>query len=144
MSPFSDLLYRLRCRYDVRQTELAERLGYEQSYISALEIGLKGPPTEEFVDRLEAALPLTEGERDQLRKAVEASNRKLVLEPDAPTAHFLLLDDLRKELSQASPKQIEMIRDILRLRLLDTSESDDNGPPPRRIRRRRTTTEAPM
>lgn len=144
MSPFSELLYRLRCRYDVRQTELAERLGYEQSYISALEIGLKGPPTDEFVDRLQSALPLTHAERDQLRKAVEASNRKLVLEPDAPTAHFLLLDDLRKELGQASPKQIEMIRDILRLRLRDTFESDDDGPPPRRIRRRRTTTEAPM
>ncbi len=63
--PFSELLYQLRCHYDVWQTELAERLGYEQSYISALEIGLKGPPMEEFVQRMEAAVPLTPTEDTQ-------------------------------------------------------------------------------
>jgi transcriptional regulator with XRE-family HTH domain len=39
-------------RHGIRQAELAEALGYEQSYISALEVGLKGPPTEVFVERL--------------------------------------------------------------------------------------------
>ena len=50
MSPFSHFLHELRLRHQIRQSELAELLGYEQSYISALEIGAKGPPTEEFVE----------------------------------------------------------------------------------------------
>lgn len=50
MSPFSHFLHELRLRHQIRQAELAELLGYEQSYISALEIGAKGPPTEEFVE----------------------------------------------------------------------------------------------
>lgn len=42
-------------RHGVRQVELAERIGYEQSYISALEAGAKGPPTPEFIDRLNSS-----------------------------------------------------------------------------------------
>jgi transcriptional regulator with XRE-family HTH domain len=138
MSPFSELLYQLRCRYDVRQTELAERVGYEQSYISALEIGSKGPPTEEFIERLEVALALTPLEREHLRQAAQVSNRKFVLEADAPQDHFLLLDDLRRELTHASPGQIRMIRDILRLRDASASQAQTV---PRRIRRRRAVKE---
>lgn len=41
MSPFSHFLHELRMRYDIRQVELAETMGYEQSYISALEVGIK-------------------------------------------------------------------------------------------------------
>ena len=52
MSPFSRYLVDLRRRLGVRQGELADLLGYDQSYLSALEIGQKGPPTPEFVDRL--------------------------------------------------------------------------------------------
>jgi predicted transcriptional regulator len=46
MSPFSHFLHELRLQHQIRQSELAELLGYEQSYISALEVGIKGPPTE--------------------------------------------------------------------------------------------------
>lgn len=78
MSPFSHLLRELRMRHNVRQVELAELLGYEQSYISALEVGLEGPPTQEFVERLKAALPLSSAEQQEVLAAVEASQRKLV------------------------------------------------------------------
>ncbi|MCU7374873.1 helix-turn-helix transcriptional regulator [Paucibacter sp. O1-1] len=140
MSPFSKLLYEFRCCYDIRQVELAARLGYEQSYISAIETGLK-EPTPEFVRRLEDALPLDPAEKEALRGAVQASNRRLVLDADAPSDHFLLLNDLRKELKQASPRQIRMIRDILNLQ--DGSRSECEYPPTR-IRRRRSHSEVPM
>ena len=46
-------------RHGIRQTELAELIGYEQTYISALEVGKKGPSTPEFVERLISALMLS-------------------------------------------------------------------------------------
>lgn len=67
MSPFSHFLHELRLRHQIRQSELAELLGYEQSYISALEIGAKGPLTEEFVERLIVALSLPPSEQAQVR-----------------------------------------------------------------------------
>ncbi|MDE1712018.1 helix-turn-helix transcriptional regulator (plasmid) [Chromobacterium amazonense] len=63
MSPFSKYLHQLRISYGVRQVKLAEWLGYEQSYISALEIGTKEPPTAEFVQRLRELIDLSSCDR---------------------------------------------------------------------------------
>ena len=79
MSPFSESLHSIRVRHGLRQVELAKLVGYEQSYISALEVGLKGPPTDEFVERLTAAIPLTKEEQEALRAAAQESHRKLVI-----------------------------------------------------------------
>lgn len=139
MSPFAESLHSLRLRYGLRQVELAKLIGYEQSYISALEVGLKGPPTDEFLERLAAAISLTEAEREALRAAALASQRKLVIEPDAPPDIYWLLSDLRDEVGHLTPLQVRMIRDVLALR-------DNMHEPRERVRRlkRRTNMEAPM
>ena len=50
-------------RHGMRQGDLAEAMGYEQTYISALEIGSKGPPTDEFIERAIKALQLGDAEQ---------------------------------------------------------------------------------
>jgi transcriptional regulator with XRE-family HTH domain len=139
MSPFSESLHSLRVRHGLRQVELAELIGYEQSYISALEVGLKGPPTDEFLERLSVALALSEAEQEGLRAAALASQRKLAIEPDAPADIYWLLRDLRHEIAHLTPAQVRMIREVIALRgtLHETRE------PVRRLKRR-TTLEAPM
>lgn len=133
MSPFSHLLQEIRVRHSLRQADLAKRIGYEQSYISALEVGLKGPPTDEFLDRLAAAVPLTQAEQDDLRAAAQASKRKLVIDPDAPSDIFWLLSDLRDEIQHLTPVQVRMIRDVLALRCAMGALRE----PTRRVKRRR-------
>lgn len=139
MSPFSESLHSLRVRHGLRQVELAKLIGYEQSYISALEVGLKGPPTDEFLERVSVALALSEAEQDGLRAAALASQRKLAIEPDAPADIYWLLRDLRDEIEHLTPAQVRMIREVLALRgtLHETRE------PARRLKRR-TDMEAPM
>lgn len=139
MSPFSVLLYSLRTQHGLRQTELAERVGYEQSYISALEIGLKGPPTQEFIDRIAKAMPLSEAEKEKLRAAAQASQRKLVINPDAPTDIYWLLSDLRDEVHHLNAAQVRMIREVLALRC----SMEEAIPSQQRLRRRRLQ-ETPM
>lgn len=134
MSPFSHLLHDLRMRYEIRQSELAEMLGYEQSYISALEIGVKGPPTPEFVEKLVAALALSEDEKQEVRDAVDASQRKLVVGPDTPRDVYWMLKDLREQLDALHPIQLKMIRDALNLK---GKFADQQPEPVRRIKRRR-------
>lgn len=53
-------------RHGMRQGDLAEAMGYEQTYISALEIGSKGPPTDEFIERAIKALQLGDAEQADL------------------------------------------------------------------------------
>lgn len=138
MSPFSEFLHNIRVRHGLRQADLAKRIGYEQSYISALEVGLKGPPTDEFVERLAVALELTEEEQAKLRAAVQASQRKLVIEADAAPDVYWLLQDLRDEIQDLSPAQIRVIREVIAIR---RPAHEDRAP--RRIKRR-LSEEAPM
>lgn len=139
MSPFSQLLHDLRVRQGLRQAELADRIGYEQSYISALEVGLKGPPTIEFLDRVANAMSLTDEERHQLWVAAQASQRKLVIDPDAPPDIYWLLNDLRSEVDRLTPAQVRMIREVIAMR----SAMGESREPVRRLKRRRKE-EAPM
>ena len=139
MSPFSESLHALRVRHGLRQVELAKLIGYEQSYISALEVGLKGPPTDEFLERVSVAMALTEAEQQDLRAAALASQRKLAIEPDAPADIYWLLRDLRDEIEHLTPLQVRMIRDVLALR----DNMHESREPVRRLKRR-TTLEAPM
>ncbi|HRM52435.1 MAG TPA: helix-turn-helix transcriptional regulator [Ottowia sp.] len=133
MSPFSHFLHELRMRHGVRQVELAERIGYEQSYISALEAGAKGPPTPEFVDRLQSALGLTDEEACKLRAAADASQRKLVIDADMPQDVYWLLDRLRATLPDLTPTQVRVINEVLNM---PTSPADAWPESPRRLRRR--------
>lgn len=133
MSPFSATLQELRLVYQLRQAELADKLGYEQSYISALEIGTKGPPTAAFVEKLISALELDSTWQSRLWESLEASQRKLVVPSEAPEAVFRLCNELRRQLDHLHPAQIELMRIALRL-----PQSMRTEPPAsqRRLRRR--------
>ena len=116
MNPFATTLRRIRIEHGLRQADLASRIGCEKSYISALEIGLKGVPKERFLQRVVGALPLTEAEASELAAAASAAERKLLLELSAPAEHYLLLQDLREELPRLTPAQVAAIRSILAFR----------------------------
>lgn len=134
MSPFSHFLHDLRLRHQIRQSELAELLGYEQSYISALEVGIKGPPTEEFVQKLIAAIGLSLDEQAELQEIIAASDRKLALPADSPQPLYWMLKELRDQLENLHPLQVKLIQDALAMR---GSLVDPLPEPIRRIKRRR-------
>lgn len=132
MSPFAELLHDLRLRHGLRQADMAERIGYEQSYISALEIGLKGPPTDEFVERLAVSMSLPDSEKEKLRTAAKASQRKFVIDPDAPPDIFWLINDLRDEVHHLTTAQVRMIREVIALR----GSLQERREPIRRLKRK--------
>lgn len=137
MSPFASQLRNYRIERGLRQSELAELVGYEQSYVSALELGVKGPPTEEFVEKLINVLSLTEIEQKDLAEAVDASQRKISVPNEAPTEVFWLLHKLRQQIDHLHPVQIELIETALNLPInfqLSTSIAST------RIRRRYSST----
>lgn len=131
MSPFSHFLHELRLRH---QSELAELLGYEQSYISELEVGIKGPPTEEFIKKLISALALSHSEQVELHEIIAASDRKLALSVDSPQPLYWMLKGLREQLDNLHPVQVKLIQDALALR---GSLVDPQPELIRRIKRRR-------
>lgn len=133
MSPFAHLLHELRLRHGVRQSELSELIGYDQTYISAVEVGLKGVPASDFIDRVSKALTLSDEETLALHEAAEASQRKFVIDIDAPQDAYWLLKELRDQFHSLSATQIRVLRDVLRMRVEGQVAAQD---PVRRLRRR--------
>ncbi|HBD37908.1 MAG TPA: hypothetical protein DC084_30440 [Cupriavidus sp.] len=135
MSPFSFLLNKLRLENGLRQADLAERMGYEQTYLSALEVGAKGPPTRQFVERLIYVLDLDKSMATQLFEAWDDSQRQIEIPPYASRDTYLTLNLLRRKIDQLHPAQLEVIR--LALQLPDELKKVTPQPELRRIRRRR-------
>lgn len=115
MSPFSTFLHYLRVHLNISQKALGELMGYEQGYVSALELGVKGPPTSEFLQKLISALSLSEEDASRIREAAEASRRKVEIPKDAPESIFLMCHELRQQLDHLHPCQVDAIRAVLRL-----------------------------
>lgn len=83
MSPFSYHLQEIRKKYGTSQRQLAARMGYEQAYISGLELDKKEPPNEEFLKKLISRLGLNQQEVNELYEAVGASQRRFVMPQNA-------------------------------------------------------------
>lgn len=120
-------------RYGIRQGDLAELIGYEQSYVSSLEVGIKGPPQPEFITQLIKALDLPPEDQARLHAAVTASQRKLVIDTDAPQELYRLVADLQKALPTLQPVQIRVIREVLAMKI----QEEPMPEPVRRLKRRK-------
>jgi transcriptional regulator with XRE-family HTH domain len=116
MSPFAIYLRNLRVHRRMRQKDLAETLGYEQSYVSAIELGAKGPPNREFVDRIIAKLGIADDERLELETAYERSSRTLRLPTTASADLYGMFYELGRHLDDLDPVQIQLIKLALRVR----------------------------
>lgn len=136
MSPISTLLQSIRVQHRISQTELAERIGYEQTYISALELSKKGPPSADYIERFADELGLSDALRQQLRAAANASQRTVAIKDDVPEEVYWLLKDLRDQLPKLCARRARVLREILELA---TSPSSSEAEPLRTVRRRRKT-----
>ena len=141
MTPFSIYFHDLRKRHRASQKNLAKLIGYEQGYISGLEIGRKGPPNEEFIVALITGLNLGIEEQATLRQVVQESQRKYIMPSDASAEVFRMVHELWHEMENLHPAQIRMIRDVLHLR---NDLRMPNRSEPGRIPYREQTREAKM
>ena len=113
MSPFAEYFHQIRVNHGFRQSELAILMGYEQTYLSAVELDKKGPHNEKFIQRFIEVFRLSDEEAKELFKRAKASNRKLLVSTDLKTEAYWLIDELRDRLSSLSNTQISAIRSII-------------------------------
>ncbi|MEM5431837.1 helix-turn-helix transcriptional regulator [Cupriavidus oxalaticus] len=139
-SPFTTFIRDLRLRSGMRQHELAKLLGYEQAYVSAIELGTK-PPSDEFLGKLGTSLSLNERDNLDMRLAVEKSRRRFVLPADVPTETYLLCHELWAKIDRLYPAQIRALRELVRI---DELLADEPTYGPARLRRRRSKEDAEM
>lgn len=110
MSPFSRFLKLLRLKRGFRQKQLALHLGYEPSYLSALERGDKGPPRQDFITRLIRGLSLNQQEQAELEDALKSSRRQFSIPRCATESEYQLMHQLVPKLGNLNPLQIQLIQ----------------------------------
>jgi transcriptional regulator with XRE-family HTH domain len=115
MSPFSILVKELRTSCGLKQAEFAQRLGVEQSYVSAVEVGKKGPPGADFMAKLVQAFDLDNAWECRLQEALELSQRRFELPKGTSTEAYRIFNRLRTQLHDLHPAQIELIEYALKL-----------------------------
>lgn len=113
-SPFAVFLRDLRLRNNLRQHELGELLGYEQAYVSALELGTRGA-SKEFLGALIARMSLGEKDQVALRQAVNESGRRFVLPAEVPTDTYRFCNELWEKIGHLHPAVIQAMRELVRL-----------------------------
>ena len=115
MSPFSQLIRTYREKRNLRQSDAAELLGYEQSYLCGLETGSKGTPNAEFVEVLIKQYKLSHEEVDALIDSLKQSNRRLTIPLKASCEEYKLVNNLKEQLGQLSATQINLMQIALNL-----------------------------
>ncbi|WP_423776800.1 helix-turn-helix domain-containing protein [Achromobacter mucicolens] len=115
MSPFAIYLRALRLSRGLKQQDVARLLGYEPSYLSALERSAKGPPRQAFVARLVRVLRLSPVEQAELNEALHRSRRQVCLPWTASLEEYELMRELEPQLGRLNSAQIALIRHVLAL-----------------------------
>ncbi len=115
MSPFSLLLKEFRVSRGLKQIEMADLLGYEPSYLSALERSEKGPPRQDFIRRLIRGLQLNDDEQNRLAGALRDSCRQVSLPARSSIREYEFLNRLRPQLGNLHPLQLELLDIALRI-----------------------------
>jgi transcriptional regulator with XRE-family HTH domain len=133
MSPFAEALRQLRFDRGVRQYELADRVGCERSYVSAIENDLKQAPGSAFVDKVCAVLQLDEAESASLHQARRRSRRGYSVPAQAPKGVYEFAYEFFTRLDSLSALQLQSL--MITLQLGDLARALDR-PVEGRIRRR--------
>lgn len=138
-TPLGIYLRALRLRAGLRQQELAERVGYDTSHVSGVELGRKNP-SQEFLERFADSLQLAADERADLKRELADSPTSIQLIPDLPTDEYRMYAELSRKLGRLSSGQIALIRAVARID--EELRSQSAFHPPRITRRQKK--EAPM
>lgn len=115
MSPFADALRTLRFKLGLRQQELADLVGCDRSYLSALENDLKHAPSATFVGALCTALKLPDADAAALQRARDRSQRAYVVPADTPMQAYDFVFELFACLEGLNSLQVQAMRAVLEL-----------------------------
>jgi transcriptional regulator with XRE-family HTH domain len=115
MSPFAFQLKKIRTDRQLQQKTMAEIIGCEQSYLSALETDSKVPPQQEKLLQLVRKLNLSLEDKTLLLIAAEKSRRSIRLPLKAQSEVFELCHLLEDQLPTISAIQLELISLALRI-----------------------------
>lgn len=115
MTPFGNALSLLRRSRKLQQRELAERIGVQPCYVSAIEGGKKGPPSKAVLQNIVKSLQLSPEEVSELQSTIGPSERVFRVPESVSLEEYAFLWELRQRLGSLSGKEVAIMSHVLRL-----------------------------
>lgn len=115
MTPFGNVLSQLRRSRKFQQRELAERIGVQPCYMSAMESGKKGPPSKAVLQKIIESLSLSPEEIQTLRSTIGPSERVFRIPDNVSLEEYTFLWELRQRLGALSGEELAIMINALRL-----------------------------
>lgn len=113
-SPIAIFLKNFRLRAGQTQVDFAHSLGYEQAYVSGIELGQKGP-SKEFLAQLKKVFSLGASEIAELEDALRKSQRYFSLPAQASTDTYLFCNELWDRIETLHPAVLASMRELLKV-----------------------------
>lgn len=124
MTPFGNYLEHLRRSRGLIQKQLAHYMGIDPCYVSALEKGKKGPPSNKILEKLIKSLELTQQEQEKLWEYVELSQLNRKLPSGISLQEYSLIKQLWGKLGSLTEEQIIIMSTALKMK-----QGTDNSQP---------------
>lgn len=109
MTPFGESLEILRKHRGFTQVQLAEKASITSNYLSMLERGTKGPPSEETLAKLADALELSLDERKLLFYDAKLVQFSLKVPAGASRDEYEMVQMLQSYLGTLTTKQVQLM-----------------------------------
>lgn len=116
MTPFGRYIEQLRRDRGLQQQQLAAEIGVNSCYLSNIENGRKGPPSDDVISRIITALVLSQAEVEELKAKQRQSKQKLKIPRSAGLHEYALIEQLWKRLGTLSIAEAEALSKVLLLR----------------------------
>ncbi len=116
MSPFALQLRKIRTERKLQQKVMADIIGCEPSYLSALETDAKVPPKKNKLAHYFKKLDLSPKEENDLFSAAEKSRRTISIPLKASTKLFEVCHAFENQLPYLCDMQLELIALALRFK----------------------------
>ena len=113
MTPFGNFIESRRRSRRLRQSDLAEMIGVNPSYISSIESGRKGPPSKALLLKIIEALSLSSEEVTNLYLSVEQSQRVIRLPENTSAEECRVLSSFVNRLGSLSREELTIIGNLL-------------------------------
>jgi transcriptional regulator with XRE-family HTH domain len=115
MTPFGHFLRKVRTAKGYQLTQLALSIGISPCYLSSMENGKKGPPSQAVLDEIVRELALSCEEITELEAAKTASKKTYTLPDGLEIYQQVLASNIWRRLDSIKPEQAACIEMILKL-----------------------------
>lgn len=113
MSPYGVVIREIRAERRVSLKQMADAVGFSSSYLSAIELGTKGAPKEELIDKTISYFNLTKNQQTSLRAAAKQSSQTIRIPIGAPPSVFRLMHSMGERASELTAREIRIIECVL-------------------------------